>query len=137
MYRAGDLLKEVLARAGFDAQAPEARIYRVWDDILGRDLAGRARLRDIDRGRLLVEVDHPAWMQLVQMRQRQILRRVARRFPALGITRLHLVVSRVPPAAESPAGAAARPAAPPASQRRPGGTGAAAGPPGPPGPDPD
>ncbi len=122
MYRAGDLLKEVLARAGFDAQAPEARIYRVWDDILGRDLSGRARLRDIDRGRLLVEVDHPAWMQLVQMRQRQILRRVARRFPALGITRLHLVV---------------RPAAPPASERRPGGAGAAAGPPRPPGPDPD
>ena len=116
MYRAGDLLNEVLARAGFDAHAPEARIYRVWDDILGHDLAGRARLRDIDRGRLLVEVDHPAWMQLVQMRQRQILRRVARRFPALGITRLHLLVSRAPPTPE----------------HRPGGAGAAPGPPGPP-----
>ena len=129
MYRAGDLLNEVLARAGFDAQAPEARIYRVWDDILGRDLAGRARLRDIDRGRLLVEVDHPAWMQLVQMRQRQILRRVARRFPALGITRLHLLVSGGPPAAE-----------PPASEYRTGGTGGTGGTgvaPGPPGPDPD
>lgn len=122
MYRAGDLLKEVLARAGFDAQAPEARIYRVWDEILGRDLAGRARLRDIDRGRLLVEVDHPAWMQLVQMRQRQILRRVARRFPALGITRLHLVVSRTPHAAE------------PAAEQRPGDAGPARGPRG---PDPD
>ena len=116
MYRAGDLLNEVLARAGFDAHAPEARIYRVWDDILGHDLAGRARLRDIDRGRLLVEVDHPAWMQLVQMRQRQILRRVARRFPALGITRMHLLVSRVPPAA--------KPAAPPAREPRPDGAGA-------------
>ena len=113
MYRAGDLLKEVLARAGFDAQAPEARIYRVWDDILGRDLAGRARLRDIDRGRLLVEVDHPAWMQLVQMRQRQILGRVARRFPALGITRLHLVVSRAPHAAEHLPGGADAASRPP------------------------
>ena len=130
MYRAGDLLNEVLARAGFDAQAPEARIYRVWDDILGRDLAGRARLRDIDRGRLLVEVDHPAWMQLVQMRQRQILRRVARRFPALGITRLHLLVSRGPPADRSSAGGAARPPAPPVSEHRAGGASAAPGPPG-------
>ena len=101
MYRAGDLLKEVLARAGFVAGAPEARIYQVWDAILGADLAGRARLRDIDRGRLLVEVDHPAWMQLVQMRQRQILRRVQRRFPELGITRMHLVVSRAVPEADS------------------------------------
>ena len=121
MYRAGDLLKEVLARAGFDPKAPEARIYRVWDDILGHDLAGRARLRDIDRGRLVVEVDHPAWMQLVQMRQRQILRRVARRFPALRITRMHLLVSRGmhapgqsprPPAEEAPPGAPGRPEPP-------------------------
>ena len=105
MYRAGDLLKQVLERAGFDPQAPETRIYQVWDDILGHDLAGRARLRDIDRGRLVVEVDHPAWMQLVQMRQRQILRRVARRFPALRITRMHLLVSPDRPAPQSaPAG---------------------------------
>ena len=109
MYRAGDLLKEVLARAGFDAGAPAARIYQVWDAILGGDLAGRARLGDIDRGRLVVEVDHPAWMQLVQMRQRQILRRVQRRFPELGITRMHLVVSRGAPAAA--------PAAPSGSER--------------------
>ena len=114
MYRAGDLLKEVLARAGFVAGAPEARIYQVWDAILGADLAGRARLRDIDRGRLLVEVDHPAWMQLVQMRQRQILRRVQRRFPELGITRMHLVVSRAVPEADSRSAPTPPPAAPPA-----------------------
>ena len=102
MYRAGDLLKQVLARTGFDPEAPETRIYQVWDDILGHDLAGRARLRDIDRGRLVVEVDHPAWMQLVQMRQRQILRRVARRFPALRITRMHLLVSPDRPAPPRP-----------------------------------
>ena len=116
MYRAGDLLKEVLARAGVDAEAPQARIYRVWDDILGHDLAGRARLRDIDRGRLLVEVDHPAWMQLVQMRQGQILRRVTRRFPALRITRMHLLVCRamhVP--GQSPE--SSEPDAPPAAPR--------------------
>ena len=118
MYRAGDLLKEVLARAGFDAGAPEARIYRVWDAILGGDLAGRARLRDIDRGRLVVEVDHPAWMQLVQMRQRQILRRVQRRFPELGVTRMHLLVSRGVPAAES--GSAPEPPPAPPSGAPPG-----------------
>ena len=114
MYRAGNLLKEVLARAGFDPDAPEARIYRVWDDILGHDLAGHARLRDIDRGRLLVEVDHPAWMQLVQMRQRQILRRVGRRFPALGISRMHLLVNPSPrPAEDAPPPAARRDQGPP------------------------
>lgn len=93
MRRAGDLLNEVLARAGFDASAPQALIFQVWEEILGADLTGHVRLRDVDRGRLIVEVDHPAWMQLVQMRQRQIIGRVRTRFPQLDVTRLYLVVS--------------------------------------------
>lgn len=92
MYRAGDLLKEVLTRAGVDPRAPQTLIYRTWDELLGADLAGRARLRDIDHGRLLVEVDHPASLQLIRMRQRTILRRVQRRFPVLGVRRLQVVV---------------------------------------------
>lgn len=92
MYRAADLLKEVLARAGVDPQAPQALIYRLWDELLGADLAGSAWLRDIRRGRLEVEVDHPARLQLVRLRQREILRRVRRRFPELAVTGLHVVV---------------------------------------------
>ena len=96
MYRASDLLTEVLARAGFDAQAPQAMIYRLWDELLGPELAGSARLRDIRHGRLELEVDHPARLQLVRMRQREIVRRVRRRFPELAVTRLHVVVGQPP-----------------------------------------
>ena len=96
MHRAADLLKEVLARAGVDPQAPQALIYRLWDELLGADLAGSAWLRDIRRGRLEVEVDHPARLQLVRMRQREILRRVRRRFPELAVTGLHVVVGSRP-----------------------------------------
>lgn len=92
MYRASDLLTEVLARAGFDPQAPQAMIYRLWDELLGPELAGSARLRDIRHGRLELEVDHPARLQLVRMRQREIVRRVRRRFPELAVTRLHVFV---------------------------------------------
>ena len=98
MYRAADLLKEVLARAGIDPQAPQALIYRLWDELLGADLAGSAWLRDIRRGRLEVEVDHPARLQLVRMRQREILRRVRRRVPELAVTGVHVVVGSRHPA---------------------------------------
>ena len=97
MYRAADLLKEVLARAGVDPGAPQAMIYRLWDEMLGPDLAGSARLRDIRHGRLEVEVDHPARLQLVRMRQQEIMRRVRGRFPELAVTRLHVVVGAVAP----------------------------------------
>lgn len=102
MYRAGDLLTEVLARAGFDAQAPQALIYRLWDELLGPELAGSARLREVRLGRLEIEVDHPARLQLVRLRQREIVRRVRRRFPELAVTRLHVVVSGRPPAPVAP-----------------------------------
>ena len=96
MYRAADLLTEVLARAGFDPHAPQAMIYRLWDEMLGPDLAGSARLREVRRGRLELEVDHPARLQLVRLRQREILRRVQARFPELAVTRLHVVVGAGP-----------------------------------------
>lgn len=102
MYRAADLLTEVLARAGFDAQAPQARIYRLWDELVGPELAGSARLREVSRGRLEIEVDHPARLQLVRLRQREIVRRVQRRFPALAVTRLHVVVSSPTPPPRRP-----------------------------------
>ena len=106
MHRAADLLKEVLARAGVDPQAPQALIYRLWDELLGADLAGSAWLRDIRRGRLEVEVDHPARLQLVRMRQREILRRVRRRFPELAVTGLHVVVGSRQPRERERGGAA-------------------------------
>ena len=118
MYRAADLLKEVLARAGFDPQAPQALIYRLWDELLGADLAGSAWLRDIRRGRLEVEVDHPARLQLVRMRQREILRRVRRRFPELAVTGLHVVVGRRPPGARERGPASVLPGSGPAGTAR-------------------
>ena len=109
MHRAADLLKEVLARAGIDPQAPQALIYRLWDELLGADLAGSAWLRDIRHGRLEVVVDHPARLQLVRMRQREILRRVRRRFPELAVTGLHVVVGSRQPGRREHAAAAGLP----------------------------
>lgn len=127
MHRAADLLKEVLARAGVDPQAPQALIYRLWDDLLGADLAGSAWLRDIRRGRLEVEVDHPARLQLVRMRQREILRRVRRRFPELAVTGLHVVVGSRPPGERERGAVAGLPGAAPQElqEPRPGAAGAA------------
>lgn len=92
MYLARDLLKEVLARAGVDPSAPETKIYRVWDEIIGVELAGHATLREVDHRRLIVEVDHPAWLQLIQMHQRKIIERLNTKFPALSVERIHVII---------------------------------------------
>jgi hypothetical protein len=39
----------------------------------------------VDKGLLIVEAEHPGWIQLLQMHQSSILEAVARRFPELGL----------------------------------------------------
>jgi hypothetical protein len=46
----------------------------------------------VKNGALLVGLDHPAWLQQMQMQQRRIVKMVQQQFPALEIRYLHLMV---------------------------------------------
>ena len=94
MKRAGEVLTELLRRARIQLDNPHTSISRSWAGIVGDDLASHASLVDIDRGRMLVEVDHPAWLQLLQMQERRIVTEVARRYPQLQVTRMTSVLRR-------------------------------------------
>jgi len=65
---------------------------RAWPEIAGRDLAAHSQILDVKNGSLLVGLDHPAWLQRMQMEQRRIVKSVQRKFPALEIRYLHLMV---------------------------------------------
>lgn len=62
-----------------------ASFFSSWATIVGSRLAAHSRVADIDKGLLLVEADHPGWIQLLQLRQSSILEDAARRFPELGL----------------------------------------------------
>ena len=47
--------------------------------------AVHSRIRELERGLLLVEADHPGWIQILQTKQREILSAVQRRYPELEI----------------------------------------------------
>ena len=97
MKRAGDVLAELLRRARIQLDNPHSSIVTSWPRIVGEDLASHAHLADVDRGRMMVEVDHPAWLQLLQMQERRIVREVARRYPQLEVTRMTSVLRRTDP----------------------------------------
>jgi len=102
MQRASELLTILLQRANIDLADPRAAVAENWRRIVGTDLASHASLADIDRGRMLVEVDHPAWLQLLQMRERQIISEVKRRYPQLGVTRMSSILGQGRPATHAP-----------------------------------
>ena len=58
--------------------------------------AVHSRIRNLDRGLLLVEVDHPGWIQLLQTKQAGLLLALQRRYPDLDIRSIAFRLSREP-----------------------------------------
>ncbi len=59
--------------------------FASWSSIVGARLAAHSHVADVEKGMLIVEAEHPGWIQLLQLKQSDILQAVARRFPDLGL----------------------------------------------------
>jgi len=66
---------------------------RSWADAVGEKIASHSRVIDVDRGVVVVEVDHPGWSQQILFRKKSILSSLSRQFPGLEIKNLMLRVS--------------------------------------------
>ena len=59
--------------------------FSSWASLVGPRLAAHSRVIDVHNGLLVIEAEHPGWIQLLQMRQSGILLEVAHRYPELGL----------------------------------------------------
>ena len=102
MRKAGDILA-----AFFDEEtAKKAKDYgklfssSLWARILEKcGLAQgipHSRIAELEKSVLLVEADHPGWIQLLQTRQSQLLDAVRRQFPEITLTGISFRLSRPP-----------------------------------------
>ena len=62
------------------------------DDIPAAAL--HSQIRELERGVLLIEADHPGWIQILQFRQTELLSVIKRRYPELGIHGIAFRLSR-------------------------------------------
>jgi len=58
--------------------------------------AVHSRIRELERGVLIVETDHPGWIQILQTKQTALLSAVQRRYPDLDIQAIAFRLSREP-----------------------------------------
>ena len=111
MRKAGDIITE-LFRENFGPEFMEtarsnAGLFSSWKEIVTEvwpraDLgpedipaaAVHSRIWELERGLLLVEADHPGWIQILQTKQAEILAVVKRRYPELGIRGIAFRLSR-------------------------------------------
>ena len=85
MKRVGDLLKEFMREKGWLEGNPYDPLFRGWAGIAGESLAAHARLIDVQNRVLLVEVDHPGWLLMAQLRKAALLDAARRAAPLAGI----------------------------------------------------
>lgn len=93
MEKAGDLLKLFLDGKQFAEGQKWTAFFSFWKRMLGERLATHSRIRDVKNGALVVETDHPGWIQMLQLRQSALLKEISRRYPDLGITSIQIRLS--------------------------------------------
>jgi hypothetical protein len=111
MKKAGDLLSvflDNLDQGTLETARGYSELVSSWKAIAGDKIAAHSRIRDLERSVLLVEADHPGWIQILQTKQKDLRTAVRRRFPDLSIVGISFRLSRRPPDVEAGVSAAGR-----------------------------
>lgn len=86
----GSLLKQLLGHQGLAHQLTRYQAWLIWDKLVGEQIARRARPLRLRQNVLEVQVDHPVWMQQLQMLKPKILEKLQQKIPNAGITDIYL-----------------------------------------------
>ncbi len=95
IHSAADVISRLfdsLERENFD-QAD--RFIHSWKSVVGERIAAHSKVLDVNRGSVIVEVDHPGWSQQLQMIRKKVLHILASKFPELEIKTMIIRVSSV------------------------------------------
>jgi hypothetical protein len=89
MKKAGDYLAAIIDANLYSKARAYSDFFSSWSRI-ARDCAidaagGHSRVRELERGILVVEADHPGWVQILQTKAPEIINAARRRFPELDI----------------------------------------------------
>lgn len=96
--KAGDLLSFFFDEKRVETATHITKLFSSWDDITSEQgipaAAAHARIAELNRNVILIEADHPGWIQILQTKQRWILDSFKRKFPSLNITGISFHLSR-------------------------------------------
>jgi len=88
MRSAEELIRRFLDGIGAKEGEEYVRLFSTWREIVSDRIADHAQPVDVRGRTLVVEADHPGWIQMVMMERTRIVDELRRRFPELGINGL-------------------------------------------------
>ncbi|MBN1519821.1 MAG: DUF721 domain-containing protein [Spirochaetales bacterium] len=82
---ASDILSKVLGPSSAARVEQWAGVFSGWSRVAGDQLAAHSKPVDIKNGIVIVEADHPGWIQHLQFRQERMLRELVKTYPELDL----------------------------------------------------
>ena len=86
MRKVGDVLRDFLKERGWPSEDPYGPLFRGWEDIAGPELGTRSRVVEVEDGVIVVEVEHPGWLQMLQLKKRSLLEAARKAVPLCTIS---------------------------------------------------
>jgi hypothetical protein len=84
MKKAAEILARLLERHSPQGQ-PYSSLFAGWEQMVGDSLAEHSRVHELRQQNLIVDVDHPGWMQQLLLKKGAILAKLRRQYPQLAI----------------------------------------------------
>lgn len=90
MRKVGDIIKAMIGPELAETVRGYSDFFSSWEDITEKNHIAAAgfhsRIKEFERGVVLIETEHPGWTQLLQTKERKLLYDFQRRFPEKGVT---------------------------------------------------
>ena len=104
--KAGDIMVEMFRDLYGEDFLETARtssdLFSSWEIILTEvypqedvsQAASNSRIRELERGVLIIEADHPGWIQILRTKQTELLLAVQKKYPQMDIKKISFKLSR-------------------------------------------
>ena len=92
MKKAGDILAAFLDKETLEKAGQMGKLFSptVWSDLLDSCRLSQgishSRIAELEKTILLIEADHPGWIQLLQTKQNELLNAARKKFPEINFT---------------------------------------------------
>jgi predicted nucleic acid-binding Zn ribbon protein len=98
MKKIGDILSAFFDKDTLEKAKGYGDLFSSWGSLTAKcgipQVAAHSRITGLEKSLLLVEADHPGWVQILQTKQKELLTEVQKRFPGFFTTGIVLRLGR-------------------------------------------
>ena len=96
MKRVGDVLSVIFDERLMHKAKVYSSVFSCWEDLMEKNgiasAADHSWIKNVDRGLVWIEVDHPGWKQILQTKESKLLSDFRYRFPEMEISGLSIIL---------------------------------------------